>query len=334
MCYTILHVEDDTCFQTVIKRILEKSSDFSVTPVESIHRAEVLLCEGCFDAVLLDLNLPDSRGIETLHIIKSVCPHTPVIILSGEDEEEIGLQAVEEGADNFFKKTWEFKSLAHNIKSAIVRCKNQVELEQTLSTLTEMNNELRKAKNLYESVVNISPEWICRHKPDGTITFVNKTICDAFDTTYENLVGLNMFDFIDPEYRELARKNINKLTPKTPWVYGSEFRHRNKYWVAWRKVGLFDDNGDLLEIQSVGEDKTQFYHQFMDVADSMKKFLSNVKKEIKISEDYAKTKIAALEKTIDEAEEMIAAKKANEGTSNSVLKNWNDIQEALRDGRE
>ena len=116
----------------------------------------------------MDLNLPDSRGIETLHIIKSVCPHTPVIILSGEDEEEIGLQAVEEGADNFFKKTWEFKSLAHNIKSAIVRCKNQVELEQTLSTLTEMNNELRKAKNLYESVVNISPEWICRHKPDGT----------------------------------------------------------------------------------------------------------------------------------------------------------------------
>jgi diguanylate cyclase (GGDEF)-like protein len=62
------------------------------------------LAAGDIDVVLLDLILPDSRGLETLALAHAVVPHVPIVILVAEPEEALALQAVENGAQDYLLK--------------------------------------------------------------------------------------------------------------------------------------------------------------------------------------------------------------------------------------
>jgi len=58
-----------------------------------------------FDAVLLDLNLPDSMGLSTVEQVHACNPNVPVVVLTGEDADELALQAVQAGAEDYICKS-------------------------------------------------------------------------------------------------------------------------------------------------------------------------------------------------------------------------------------
>jgi len=62
------------------------------------------LADSDVDLVLLDLSLPDSRGLETFEAVHSAAPHVPVVVLSGLDDEALALRAVHEGAQDYLVK--------------------------------------------------------------------------------------------------------------------------------------------------------------------------------------------------------------------------------------
>lgn len=57
------------------------------------------------DIVLLDLSLPDSHGIATLLRLKAEAPDVPIVILTGQDDDEVAMLAVEEGAQDYIAKS-------------------------------------------------------------------------------------------------------------------------------------------------------------------------------------------------------------------------------------
>ncbi|MDD5350648.1 MAG: response regulator, partial [Chthoniobacteraceae bacterium] len=57
-----------------------------------------------FQLILLDLSLPDSRGIDTFHQVAAHARNLPVIVLSGLDDEALALQTVKEGAQDYLVK--------------------------------------------------------------------------------------------------------------------------------------------------------------------------------------------------------------------------------------
>jgi signal transduction histidine kinase len=59
---------------------------------------------GPFDLVLLDLGLPDAKGLETIQQFLAVSPEAPVVVLSGMDDEILALQAIEQGAQDYLVK--------------------------------------------------------------------------------------------------------------------------------------------------------------------------------------------------------------------------------------
>lgn len=63
-----------------------------------------LLGNGAIDVVLLDLSLPDSSGLETFEAIHAVAPATPVVVLSGLDDEATAVRAVQHGAQDYLVK--------------------------------------------------------------------------------------------------------------------------------------------------------------------------------------------------------------------------------------
>jgi DNA-binding NtrC family response regulator len=80
-----------------------------------------------FDLVLLDVNLPDSNGIEVLQSIKRDSPETAVIMITAYDSSQVAFQASREGAESYITKPWDNDKLLLEIRNLLDRSRLQVE---------------------------------------------------------------------------------------------------------------------------------------------------------------------------------------------------------------
>ncbi len=104
----ILLVDDDEDDALLIRKMLERSSRegqmFKVAVAGTLAEAMRLLQEVPTQVILLDLSLPDSRGIETFRQMYTLARHLPIIICSGLNDEAIALRAIREGAQDYLTK--------------------------------------------------------------------------------------------------------------------------------------------------------------------------------------------------------------------------------------
>ncbi len=104
-------------------------SRFEITHVENIGDALVRLATERFDAILLDLSLPDAHGLEGLGPIGHAAPDVPIVVLSGSAEETTAIRAVQNGAQDYLVKGQaEGPQLARSIRYAIQRKKAEQQI--------------------------------------------------------------------------------------------------------------------------------------------------------------------------------------------------------------
>lgn len=126
---------------------------------------------------------------------------------------------------------------------------------------TEEN--LRESEQRYRSLVEDMPALICRFNPDGILTFVNNTYCQYFNKKKGDLVGFNFFEFIPEDDREATITHLKSLTTEQPeksyehQVYSPSGELR---WQRWTDRAFFDQQGQVIEYQSVGQDITDRKH--------------------------------------------------------------------------
>ena len=96
MWIKILLVEDNPADADLLAELLEVSVgvQWELVSVEFLHEAIAQLCKQPFDVVLLDLSLPDSRGLVTLTGVREVAPDTAMVVMTGWDDEAIALESV------------------------------------------------------------------------------------------------------------------------------------------------------------------------------------------------------------------------------------------------
>jgi len=96
------------------------------------------------DIILLDLGLPDSTGLDTLDEMVAVCDGTPVVVLTGLDDERVGAEAVEHGAQDYLvKDDLSPRLLRQTLRYAIERERRQQELQQRNTELALLNQVVR-----------------------------------------------------------------------------------------------------------------------------------------------------------------------------------------------
>jgi signal transduction histidine kinase len=101
----ILLVEDNDADAELVRDLLEDEvPDAAVARVSRLAEAAEQLEDETFDCILLDLGLPDSVGIATITTLRTHDTHVPVIVLTGRDDEEVGLSALREGAQEYLVK--------------------------------------------------------------------------------------------------------------------------------------------------------------------------------------------------------------------------------------
>lgn len=188
MTVNVLLVEDNPGDAVLVTDMLLSAGQesFFVEHVGCLADAERRLGGHLFDVVLLDLALPDSQGLDTVSRLRPFSSNSPIIVLTGLDDERIGANAVQAGAQDYLVKgRINGDALGRVIRYARERCKAQKAFEK----LGRHHERILQA--LGEGVVGISPE--------GTITFVNPAAREILGWTGEReLVGNNGCGIVCP----------------------------------------------------------------------------------------------------------------------------------------
>ncbi len=122
----VLLIEDDPNHAKALDAMLKRVKEFDYVLVHcfKLHDGVKELKTTRFDVVLLDLNLPDGEGIETFRNLHANFPEIPVVILTAMINQEIALQTLKEGAQEYlFKGEFDGQDLSQAMIHSIARFK-------------------------------------------------------------------------------------------------------------------------------------------------------------------------------------------------------------------
>ena len=140
-----------------------------------------------------------------------------------------------------------------------------VEIQAVGRDVTDQRNSelaLRASEASYRALVETQTEFVLRQQPDGRLTFVNEAYCRYVGKPREQLLDASWNDLlmIAAEDRAAYIRHLRALTPTQPTA-AAELRailpNGAERWEQWVDTGIFDDDGLLIEVQSVGRDITE-----------------------------------------------------------------------------
>jgi len=145
----ILLIEDNPGDARLIDIYLKESFDniFTLLTADYLSKGIELLEKQSFTIIISDLSLPDSDGLETFKKIHEKAPDTPIIVLTGMEDEEMGINAMKLGAQDFLVKgKLKIGSLKRSITYSIERSRLLNELSEKTKNLQEKTEALNKEK--------------------------------------------------------------------------------------------------------------------------------------------------------------------------------------------
>ena len=173
----VLVIEDNQGDLELIRQMFAelKNASYGLQWAKKLKPALQFLSKNSVDVILADLDLPDSKGLDTVEKVLVHAPGIPVVVITGNQDEELACRAVDKGAQDYLVKgDLDARLLGRSIRYAIQR--------------QEMRMELRKyARNLHGS--NMRLMKILEQNADGMV-IVNKDGRTVFmNSTAEKLMG-------------------------------------------------------------------------------------------------------------------------------------------------
>jgi DNA-binding NtrC family response regulator len=141
----VLLIEDNDDDALLIRKSLAGAMrvPYELKQVDGLGRGMECLAGGNVDVVLLDLGLPDGRGISTFSVLHKHSPDVPVIVLTGHDDEELAIEAVQKGAQDYLVKgKVDGGLLRRSIRYAIERQKLSTQLKQSMKEINTLRGFL------------------------------------------------------------------------------------------------------------------------------------------------------------------------------------------------
>lgn len=223
----ILHVEDAQSYSRLIKSMInDDAQDFeiNISHVGNLKECFDFLAENNIDVILLDLQLPDSEGIDTFLRIHGIVHEIPIVILTALESKNIALELVKEGAQDYlFKSDVKSGILIRSLLFAVKRKRSEEQLRkgyENLETLLkeynikelnrkdeEQNNvgrdeliiryrEKKYQKAFYD--ISESIDFIILEVDDnGSISYANKTAERALEMAYDKIIGSKFVSLFD-----------------------------------------------------------------------------------------------------------------------------------------
>ena len=241
--FSILLIEDDSLEAGLIR---DEIASFPRTSAHVDHVQRLAagigrLGEVRYDVVLLDLNLPDGSGIESLHKVKGAAPNVPVVILTNMEDQEAAVAMVAEGAQDYvIKRHITSELLRRSIRYAIARQAAEASLRESEERYALAVAGARDGIwdwDLTRGEIHFSSRWFELLQLSGVD---------------ERSAPPMWFDRVHPEDQVGLDQALNAhLRGDTPYLE-HEFRMRNgagqTMWALCRAVAIRDDTGRATRI--------------------------------------------------------------------------------------
>jgi len=212
----LLMVEDQRFDAMLLRKLLETPliDAGRIDHAESLSAAIDLLERHFYDAVLLDLGLPDSDGVDAVRRLCAQFPAVAIVVLTGRDEEQVGVDAMEAGAqDKLGKSGLDAAQLAHSLRYAVARQRQDEDLRQSAEAHRVLFENNPFALLVYE--VN-------------TLRFlaVNEAASRQYGYTREEFLSRSLPDVWPPDEAERALISVKALSGAN--LKNEEWHHRRK----------------------------------------------------------------------------------------------------------
>ncbi len=249
----VLQIDDDEIDVRLVKRALAKSTKMAKFIVESascLADGINLLKTKQFDVLLLDLGLPDSNGIETVRSVSSVNSNIPIVVLTGLENEETGLEAIKNGASDYLVKGPAMEtSLVRTSLYAIERKK--------------VAEKLHESQQMLRLVMDSIPEAIFWKDRNLAYMGCNTVFArHAGLTSPEEIIGKTDNDLPWREEETESYKNFDLRIMETNsaeyHVTEAQLQADGRQaWLDMNKVPLHDSDGKVVGIMGTYEDVTE-----------------------------------------------------------------------------
>ncbi|CAA6676617.1 Unannotated [Lentimonas sp. CC4] len=180
----ILLFEDNSADADLVNEYLELSNlSFDISLVKRLADGVQALQEKTFDLVLLDLSLPDSSGIDTLEAVSAVARDEVIIVLTGADDEQLSLEALKAGAQDYlFKDRLSGEVLRRSIRYAIER-------SNLLNRAEAHAREVQHNAVLLRRIFDANVDAMLILTEGYEIKFLNPAAAKLLEADAESLVG-------------------------------------------------------------------------------------------------------------------------------------------------
>ncbi|MEX2592306.1 MAG: PAS domain S-box protein [Anditalea sp.] len=201
---------EDFLFEKVRNPIIQEASTFQevIQLFEETDRG--------YDAILLDLSLPDKSGESLLNEVLSLAKSTPVIVLTGYSDIEFGIKSLSLGISDYLLKdeltaTSLFKSIVYSIERKAI------------------TSHLRESEKRYRDLFHLSPQPMFLYDLE-TMKFldVNDAAIQHYGFSRQEFLSMTIREIRPPEDLPLVEKRINKLRQSNKGFTQNIVRHKKK----------------------------------------------------------------------------------------------------------
>lgn len=281
--FKILIVEDVPTDAELIKREIEKSAvQLTCKVVETRDTYIKALNEFEPDIILSDYSLPSFNGMQALIIRQEMMPDIPFILVTGANNEEIAVECMKAGADDYILKD-NLTRLGQAFKAAIAK-----------KAIVKANKEATEKLKILSRAIEQNPALIVITDMNGNIEYVNPKFTQTTGYSSEEVMGKNPRILKSGNQSAEFYKNLwRSVLSGNEWT--GELLNRKKsgdlYWENAVISPLLDASGQITHLVGIKEDITEKRKMIIDLilakekaeaSDKLKSaFIRNISHEVR-----------------------------------------------------
>ncbi|MEO7332290.1 MAG: ATP-binding protein [Minicystis sp.] len=252
----ILLVEDNPGDARLLRELISEDRQMrtEVIHVEHLAKAfEVLASSAGFDVILLDLSLPDARGLETVIKTSAFAPSVPIVVLTGLSDEELALSAVQHGAQDYLVKGLiDGPGLGRALRYAIERSRTDSMRSQLLAERAA-RAQAEIGEKRFRGLAEALPQIVWEISSDGVPEYTSPRWFEYTGLNPTESPATNPSEWIHPDHLDDWRRGWDN---RTEWQM--EYRLRRPdgtfRWHLGRFAPLLDAEGRLAKWYATATD--------------------------------------------------------------------------------
>jgi len=279
----VLLIENNQLDVQSIQEMLtkEKNIQFELECVDCLSKGLKRLVKGGIDVVLLDLCLPENKGLSIFGKVHNQAPQVAIVVQTVLADESTAVKALQKGAQDYLIKG------SVNRDLLVRSLRHSIERKHTENALRESEKKFRK---ISENIL----EWVWEIDTNGKYTYSSSIVKKIVGYKPEEIIKKHFYDLFHPDELEEMKKEAFKVLSKKQSFKGFISRNMHKngkiVWLSTSGWPILDEKGSLIGFKGVNIDITKRKQVEEKIRQSDKKLQRTLKGVIHIIASTIKTR--------------------------------------------